>query len=122
MWRYAAILSAFAIFGAAGTVFAAQRANPGQTLYGVKRASETAYVKIQPNHRARVEANEMLIKRRLSEAQAFMEKPLAFPKAEIDFEAELAVDASLAAAMESESEAWINAQEKAFTRYVNDMR
>jgi hypothetical protein len=113
IWRYAFGVGAFLILSAGGTVFAAQQASPGNILYPVKRASETAYVDIQPNPQAQAGVQQMLIDRRFAEADQVADSDNDINAADDKIEDQLAADAA------SESDAWVAAQEQA---YSNDIQ
>jgi len=112
-WRYAVGFGAFLILGAGGTVFAAQQVAPGNFLYPVKRASETAYVGVQLNPQAQANAQQMLIDRRFAEADQVADNDDNVNAANDKIEDQLANDAAAA------SDAWVNAQEQA---YSNDIQ
>jgi hypothetical protein len=111
-WRYAIGFGAFLILGAGGTVYAAQLVNPGNILYPVKRASETAYVGIQPSPKAQAGVQQILIDRRFLEAEM-----IADNDNDIDFDNDL-VTAQLADDAADASEAWILAQEQIFSNDI----
>ena len=112
-WRYAVGFGAFLILGTGGTVFAAQQVNPGNLLYPIKRASETAYVGIQTNPQAKAEAQQVLIDRRFDEAESVADNDDNKNDGDDQIENQLAADAADA------SDAWVNAQEQA---YSNDIQ
>jgi|GEM_PF-5260329 len=112
-WRYAVGFGAFLILGAGGTVFAAQQVAPGNILYPVKRASETAYVSIQPNPQSQANAQQVLIDRRFTEAEQVAAGDDDASAANDKIEDQLAADATAA------SDAWVSAQEQA---YSNDIQ
>ena len=112
-WRYAVGFVAFLVLGAGGTVFAAQQATPGNILYPVKRVSESAYVNIQPNPQAQAGVQQMLIDRRFAEADQVADSDNDINAADDKIEDQLAADAA------SESDAWVAAQEQA---YSNDIQ
>lgn len=113
VWRYAVGLGTFLILGTGGTVFAAQQVAPGNMLYSLKRASETAYVSIQTNPQARAGAQQLLIDRRFDEAEKVADRDDNINDADDRIENEL-TDEAMAA-----SDAWVNAQEEA---YSNDIQ
>jgi hypothetical protein len=113
-WRYAVGFGAFLILGTGGTVFAAQQVNPGNILYPIKRASETAYVGIQTNPQAKADAQQVLIDRRFDEADKVADSDDNTNNDNNDLiENQLAADATAA------SDAWVTAQEQA---YSNDIQ
>ena len=112
-WRYAVGFGAFLILGAGGTVFAAQQTVPGNILYPVKRVSESAYVGIQPNPQAQANAQQLLIDRRFAEADQVADSDDNVNTANDKIEEQLAADAA------SASDAWVSAQEQA---YSNDIQ
>lgn len=118
-WRYAVGLASVIFLSAGGTVLASQLAQPGEALYYVKRASESAYVTIQTSPAARAHANEALIARRVAEAR-FTDQGVR--NRDMDVETELAIDARLANDLARESEDWVNAQELAFSHSIESVR
>jgi hypothetical protein len=112
-WRYAVGFGAFLILGVGGTVFAAQQVAPGNILYPVKRASETAYVSIQSNPQSQADAQQVLIDRRFAEAEQVADSDDNVNAANDKIEDQLADDAATA------SDAWVSAQEQA---YSNDIQ
>jgi hypothetical protein len=115
--RYAVGFAMLLLFGAGGTVFAAQRAQPGQVLYPVKRVSESAYVNIQPTSAAKVSINEALIQRRINEADKFVDNDNDDDSGNggEDIDVKLAVDERLVDDTAKESDAWVDAQEHVFS-------
>lgn len=111
-WRYAIGFGALLILGAGGTVFAAQQVNPGNFLYPVKRASETAYVGIQSSPKAQAGVQQILIDRRFSEAEMATDN-----ENDINFDNDT-VTAQLANDAADASEAWILAQEQIFSNDI----
>jgi len=116
--RYVAGISAAALLGVTGTVFAAQQALPGQPLYSLKRVSETAYVNLQPSPQAKAQANELLIGRRISEAVENADFDAEKTGAE-DVDAQLSVDSQLAFDAAVQCDAWIDAQDEIFSLPVD---
>jgi len=112
-WRYAVGFVALLVLGTGGTVFAAQQATPGNILYPVKRVSENAYVNIQPNPQAQADAQQVLIDRRFAEADQIADNDDNVNATDDLIEDQLANDAA------SESDAWVAAQERA---YSNDIQ
>ena len=106
-WRYAVGFGAFLVLGTGGTVFASQQVTPGNILYPIKRASETAYVSMQTSPQAKVDAQQMLIDRRFDEAEhvADSDDSAGLDTDNDQIEDELTADAAAA------SDAWVAAQE-----------
>jgi hypothetical protein len=105
-WRYAIGVAILVVMGTGGTVWAAQQSAPGNVLYPIKRASETAYVGFQFNPQAQINVQQAIIDRRVAEAEQI---------ANMDadgFDDQLAEDTATA------SEAWVNAQEQAFSNDI----
>jgi hypothetical protein len=115
--RYAISLGVVLLFGASGTVFAAQQAQPGQPLYGLKRVSETAYVGVQPSANAKAQASELLIGRRIDEAEKAVEDDFSSEGdvASANIDDRISVDLRLASDLADESDEWISAQDQAFS-------
>ncbi len=109
VWRYAAGFAVILLFGVGGTVFAAQRALPGNVLYPVKRASETAFVKVQVTPPAKAVAQEMIIQRRFDEADWM---------ADLGGDYDLDVEDRLADEAMAANEAWIDMQERMFSNDI----
>jgi len=112
-WRYAIGAAVIVVIGTGGTVWAAQQVSPSNILYPIKRASETAYVDIQPNPQAQISVQQMLIDRRFAEADQVADSDNDINAADDKIEDQLAADAA------SESDAWVAAQEQA---YSNDIQ
>lgn len=111
-WRYAIGFGAFLILGAGGTVFAAQQVNPGNILYPVKRASETAYAGIQTSPQGRAGVQQILIDRRFTEADLVANNDNDINSDTDRVTDQLAIDAADA------SEAWTLAQEQIFSNDI----
>jgi hypothetical protein len=111
-WRYAVGFVVLLIISAGGTIFAAQQTVPGNILYPIKRASETAYVDIQPNPQAQANAQQLLINRRFSEAEQVADSDDNIDAANDKIEDQLADDAA------SASDAWVADQEQAFSNDI----
>lgn len=73
--RLFAMSLALAVALFAVTTASAQSALPGTALYGWKRASEAAWVAVQPSSEARLVAELAIAERRLVEAQAVADDP-----------------------------------------------
>lgn len=117
--RYAIGFAMLLLFGAGGTVFAAQGSQPGQMLYPVKRVSENVYVNFQPTPAARANVQEVLIKRRVDEADKRVDNDNDKDSGNTNVDATLAVDEQLANDTADESDAWVDAQERAFSLSVD---
>ncbi len=110
--RYAIGFAAFVIVGTGSTVFAAQGALPGTPLYSVKRASETAYVTVQPSANARLAAQEEIINRRFDEAEKVADSDDNTNTDNDKIEDQLADDAATA------SDDWVSAQERTYSHDI----
>lgn len=107
--RYAIVFASLLFISGSGTVFASQLAIPGNTLYGIKRVSEKAYVNMQFSEQARAAAQERLIGRRIDEAGRLADDESEEGKGNIDeLENKLLDEAA------SACDAWIEAQENTF--------
>jgi hypothetical protein len=103
-WRYAVGFAVLVVLGTGGTVFASQQVMPGNFLYPVKRASENAYVSMQPTAQSQVDAQQLMIDRRFFEAETV----------DIDGDYGDMLSHDIADA----SDAWVAAQERYFSNDI----
>lgn len=91
-----ALASAVLVLAVAGTA-AAQWALPGHALYGWKRASESAWVSLQPGPQLKLETQLAIAARRLAEAEAVAGDPARVTTALEGYAASIAAIQSLTA-------------------------